>query len=577
MHVVATAGHVDHGKSTLVRVLTGVDPDRWDEEKRRGLTIDLGFAGTTLPSGRGVSLVDVPGHVRFLKNMLAGVGAVDTCLFVVAATEGWKPQSEEHLRILELLGVGQGLVALTKVALVDDDSRELARLEMADHLTGTFLAGAEVVDVDAPTGAGLGDLVAALDRLLEVTPIAVDRGRARLWIDRSFPARGSGTVVTGTLSGGALATGDDLLIIGPSAATPRAVRVRALQSLGTGHGRIGPGNRVAVNVTGVGHGDVGRGDALVQPGRWHATTMVDASLTVLAALGHPVSRRGAHVAYVGSGEHPVQLRVLGPSAVEPGTTGLVRLHLPAALPLLPGDRFVLRESGRSETVGGGEILDVAPVRRAVDARPDRSVDRVVDERGWVDTDDLERLTGERRPSTVGRWVVAPRLYAATVERLRHALLDAGGGGLDITHFDDRERTVLRSLDGVQVSEGRAWTAGHGDDLAGHPFVAALEADPFHPPSADGVDRAELRMLIQRGLVVERDGLWFAPAAVAEASRHVAELLRVHPGGITVSQVREALATSRKWAVPLLAHLDATGVTRRRGDLRIAGPRLPSAR
>src|SRR6058998_1419349 len=158
MHVVATAGHVDHGKSTLVLALTGMDPDRFDEEKRRGLTIDLGFAWTTLPSGAGVAFVDVPGHVRFLKNMLAGVGAVDACLFVVAATEGWKPQSEEHLRILELLGVSHGVVALTKVGLVDDDWRVLARLDVEDHLAGTFLAGAEIVDVDAPTGVGMDDL-----------------------------------------------------------------------------------------------------------------------------------------------------------------------------------------------------------------------------------------------------------------------------------------------------------------------------------------------------------------------------------------------------------------------------------
>src|SRR5436190_3437990 len=179
MHVVATAGHVDNGKSTLVLLLTGMDPDRFAEEKARGLTIDLGFAWTTLPSGRELAFVDVPGHVRFIKNMLAGVGAVDACMFVVAATEGWKPQSEEHLRILELLGVGHGLVALTKVGLVDDEWRELARLEVADHLAGSFLEAAEIVPVDAPTAVGLGMLRLALDRLLAETPLAQDRGRPR--------------------------------------------------------------------------------------------------------------------------------------------------------------------------------------------------------------------------------------------------------------------------------------------------------------------------------------------------------------------------------------------------------------
>src|SRR5438552_11593583 len=225
MHVVATAGHVDHGKSTLVQALTGMDPDRLAEEKERGLTIDLGFAWTTLPSGRALAFVDVPGHVRFIKNMLAGVGAVDACLFVVAATEGWKPQSEEHLRILELLGITRGLVALTKVGIVDDDWRQIALLELADHLAGTFLEDAEVAEVDAPTGVGVDDLRAALDRLLAATPLAADVGRPRLWVDRSFAARGSGTVVTGTLAMGSIAVDDELALIGVGH-PPAGTRVR---------------------------------------------------------------------------------------------------------------------------------------------------------------------------------------------------------------------------------------------------------------------------------------------------------------------------------------------------------------
>ncbi|MBV9284569.1 MAG: 50S ribosome-binding GTPase, partial [Acidimicrobiia bacterium] len=194
MHVVGTAGHVDHGKSTLVQALTGMDPDRLAEEKERGLTIDLGFAWTTLPSGRAVAFVDVPGHVRFIKNMLAGVGAVDACVFVVAATEGWKPQSEEHLRILEVLGVRHGLIALTKVGLVDDDTRQLAALEVSEQVTNTFLEGAPIVEVDALSAVGVDDLRSALDDLVADTPTAVDRGRPRLWVDRVFAAKGSGTV-----------------------------------------------------------------------------------------------------------------------------------------------------------------------------------------------------------------------------------------------------------------------------------------------------------------------------------------------------------------------------------------------
>ena len=580
MHVVATAGHVDHGKSTLVLALTGMDPDRFAEEKARGLTIDLGFAWTTLPSGRELAFVDVPGHVRFLKNMLAGVGAVDACLFVVAATEGWKPQSEEHLRILERLGIGHGVVALTKVGLVDDEDRALARLDVADHLAGTFLAGAEVVEVDPPAGVGVDDLRGALDRLLAATPTAADRGRPRLWVDRSFAVKGSGTVVTGTLTGGSLRVGDALEIVpagdAPAAARVR-VRVRGLQSHQQAHAEVGPGHRVAVNLTGVAHDQIGRGQALVRPGQWHATRTVDASLHVLPSLGHDVSRRGAYQAYVGSGEHAVALRVLGAEVVPAGGQGFVRLHLPRPLPLLPGDRYVLRESGRSETVGGGEVLDVAPVLPAARARPSRSVDRVVAERGWVDADELARLTGERREPTVGRWVVAPDAWAAARDRLETAVTAAGPMGLDLAGLDERDRAVVAALDGVTVETGRArrTSSDDSDPLATHPYLTALAAAPFQPPGPDGVDRSELRELVRRGLVVEQDGCWFAPAAVGEAARRVAHLLAAEPSGVTVAQVRDALDTTRRHALPLLAILDATGVTRRRGDLRVAGPRLPA--
>ncbi len=569
MHVVATAGHVDHGKSTLVRALTGTDPDRLEEEKRRGLTIDLGFASTTLPSGRGVAFVDVPGHVRFLKNMLAGVGGVDACLFVVAATEGWKPQSEEHLRILELVGVRHGLVALTKVGAADDELRELAHLDLADHLAGTFLEAVPVVDVDAVDGVGIDELVTAIDTTLAGTPTAADRGRPRLWIDRVFAARGAGTVVTGTLTGGSLAVDDELVV------HPRGIRarVRALQSLHRPVERIGPGNRVAVNLAGPSHDTLGRGDVLVRPGQWHLTDRVDASFTVLAALEHPVTRRGAHLAYLGSAEMPVRLRVLGPEAIGPGSTGDVRLFLPAAYPLLPGDRFVLRDAGRGETVGGGEILDVDPVLPASRARPDRDPDRVVRERGRLTTDAYRLLTGHDRPADVGRWIVDPDVLADARERLARAVGDAGPLGLAVAELDDFERSVLGSLEGVTVVDGRARPADAVDPLDGHPFVARLAASPFRPPDPD-IDRGELRALVRRGDVVDCDGVFFAASAVSEAARIVARLLADEPEGVTVARVRDAWGTTRKYALALLAHLDATGVTRRRGDLRIAGPRLP---
>ena len=572
MHGGATAGHVDHGKSTLVEALTGTDPDRFAEEKARGLTIDLGFATTTLPSGAALSLVDVPGHVRFIKNMLAGVGAVDACLFVVAATEGWKPQSEEHLRILELLGVRHGVVALTKVGPADDDLVDLAHLEVEERVAGTFLEGAPVVNTDAPTGVGLDNLRAALDDLLAATPTAVDHGRPRLWIDRAFSARGAGTVVTGTLTGGRLHTDDELAV--HPAGSP--VRVRSLQNHHAERDELPPGSRCAVNLVGVAHDEVVRGHVLVRSDQWHHTTVVDASLRVLDRLDHPVSRRGAHVVYLGSGEHPVRMRILGPDALDPGTEGAVRIHLPEPLPLLPGDRFVLRESGRAETVGGGEVLDVDPTERASRARPDRSVDRVVRERGWVPVDELERLTGERREPDLDRWVVDPVVLHRTLEDLRNALADAGPRGLDLVGLGELARAAVVLLDDAEVEAGRLVAAGVDDPLTDHPFVAALAASPFVPPSPDGVDRGELRELVRRGDVVEVEGIFFASSAVDAAGRLAARLLVDHPEGFTVSTFREEAGNTRKHAMPLLARLDATGMTRRRGDLRIAGPRLPEA-
>ena len=572
MRVVATAGHVDHGKSTLVEALTGTDPDRFAEEKARGLTIDLGFGSTTLPSGAVLSLVDVPGHVRFIKNMLAGVGAVDACLFVVAATEGWKPQSEEHLRILELLGVEHGVVALTKSAVTDPDFVELARLEVEERVAGTFLEGAPVVATDAPTKLGLDELRRALDDLLTTVPAAEDRGRPRLWVDRAFAARGAGTVVTGMLTDGVLRVGDEVEV------QPAGVgaRIRALQNHHEEREELPPGTRCALNLVGVAHTQVQRGDVVVGPGQWHLATVVDASLRVLDQLDHSVSRRGAHVAYLGAGEHPVRMRILGPEVLGPGREGSVRLFLPRSLPLLPGDRFVLRESGRSETVGGGCILDVDPRERASRARPDRSVDRVVRERGWVGSDELERLTGERREPNVGQWVVDPEALQTTLAGLREALDESGPLGVELSSLDDYQRAAAVLLDEATVDGGRLRVADAADPLVDHPFVATLEATPFAPPTPDGVDRVELRELVRRGRVVEENGIFFAASAVEAAGRLAGRLLADDPDGFTVSAFREAAGNTRKHAMPLLARLDNTGVTRRRGDVRIAGPRLPEA-
>ncbi len=517
MRVVATAGHVDHGKSTLVRALTGIDPDRLAEEKARGLTIDLGFAATTLPSGAEVAFVDVPGHARFIANMLSGVGGVDACLFVVAATEGWKPQSEEHLRILELLGITRGVIALTKVDLVDDEQRAIATEDVRAHVEGTFLA-------DAPITTALPELQAALEHLVGETPASADHGRPRLWVDRAFPVAGAGTVVTGTLTGGALTVGDVVTII-PGG---HSSRIRQMHSHHVALTRAEPGRRVAVNIPDIPHDAVRRGTALVVASQWHVTDRVDASLRVL--VDHDVTRKGAYKAYIGSGEHPVRVQPFGE---------FVRLWLPVGLPLQPGDRYVLRESGRGETVGGGTVLDVSPVLRVGRARPSISAERIVAERGWVRIDELAPLLGTEKPpltnlAVVGGWVVDPSALASATAALTGQIEAAGSAGVDLAVLSEQQRAVLGQLD-VAVRDGRAY--------------ASL------PPIATDL--------------LESSG-------VDAAASVVADLLAQHPDGVTVAQVRDALGVTRKHVIPLLGHLDATGVTRRRGDVRIGGPLLPLA-
>lgn len=570
MTVVATAGHVDHGKSSLVLALTGTDPDRFEEEKQRGLTIDLGFAHAVLPSGAELSFIDVPGHVKFLRNMLAGVGGVNACIFVVAATEGWKPQSEEHLRILELLGVGFGIVALTKVDLVDDDLLELAEMDIADHVEGTFLEGAPVIPIAATEGRGVEEMRLAIDELIARSGDASDRRRPRLWIDRVFAAKGSGTVATGTLVGGSLVA-DQTVHIAPG---DHDVRIRSIQTAGSSVDRIGPGNRVAVNLSGIDHHDLSRGDAVIEPDRWHLTDRLDASLDVLASLDHEVSRRGAYVAYLGAGEHSVKMRVLGNEALSPGTTGAIRLFLPEALPLLPGDRYILRESGRDETVGGGEILDIAPVIRASRAAPDRTVERVVRERGWVTSVELERLTGEVVDATLGEWVTTPEAVAATVQTVIERVEQAGVAGVDLAAFDDRERAAIETSDELVVDAGLVLPADAVDPYVDHPYLADLLDGGFTPPPADDVDRNDMRELARRGHIVQCDGVVFHAHTIDDAGLVAARLLAEHTEGFTVAQFRDETGASRKFVLPLVSELDKRGITRRREDVRIAGPRLP---
>ncbi|HET9672797.1 MAG TPA: selenocysteine-specific translation elongation factor, partial [Actinomycetota bacterium] len=347
LRVVATAGHVDHGKSSLIVRLTGIDPDRWAEEKRRGLTIDLGYAWCPLPSGREVGFVDVPGHERFVANMLAGVGPVRLVLFVVAANEGWRRQSEEHLSILDVLGVDGAVIALTKRDLVDHDELELARAEVLDRASGTALSDAEVVAVSAATGEGLDRLRDAIDGMLAAAPIPED-ARARLFVDRSFTISGAGTVATGTLGGACLAVGDEVEVY----PTGRRARIRSLQSHERAEDRACPVTRVAANLAGLEREAVRRGDVLGRPGAWRPTSVFEATLRPVRGLDHPITARGAYKVHAGAAEADARIRILGRSRLEPGDEAYVRIALARPLVLDVSDRYVLRESGRIETVGG---------------------------------------------------------------------------------------------------------------------------------------------------------------------------------------------------------------------------------
>ncbi|MGA7097665.1 MAG: selenocysteine-specific translation elongation factor, partial [Acidimicrobiia bacterium] len=347
MPLIGTAGHVDHGKSTLVQALTGRDPDRWEEEKRRGLTIDLGFAWTTLPNGGEVSFVDVPGHERYLKNMLAGIEAIDVALFVVAADEGWMPQSEEHLAVLDLLGIHRGVVALTKIDAVDEETAGLAALEIEERLEATSLQDAPIIPVSARTGVGLENLLQTLDDL--VAQVEPGGDRPRLWVDRAFSVSGAGTVVTGTLVEGSLRTGDEVTLFPGGART----RIRGIQSHERELEQAGPGRRVALSLSGVDRAAVPRGSMLGLADQWVVTRRFTATL-MPARYVDVFPERGAFHVHVGSGAHPAEIHVLE------GDLGLV--SIPDELPLRSGDRFIVRETGRKMVVAGGVVIDPSPPR-----------------------------------------------------------------------------------------------------------------------------------------------------------------------------------------------------------------------
>lgn len=360
MRVIGTAGHVDHGKSTLVEALTGINPDRLKEEREREMTIDLGFAWVQLPSGQWVGIVDVPGHKDFIKNMLAGVGGIDAALFVVAADEGVMPQTHEHLAILDLLKVRGGVVALTKIDLAEDEEwLDMITADLMETLEGTCLEGAPIVRVSARTGVGLDELRMALDRYLEATPERPDRGKPRLPIDRVFTIAGFGTVVTGTLVDGTLRIGQEVEIQ-PSGLKSR---IRGLQTHKQKIQVAAPGSRVAINLTGVSKDQLARGQVVTNPGWLHPTMLVDVQLCFLPDSSKPLKHNAPVDFFSGAAEVPARVRLLGTEVLSPGETGWAQLRLTRSVPLVKGDRFIIRQPSPSRTLGGGMVVNPHPGRR----------------------------------------------------------------------------------------------------------------------------------------------------------------------------------------------------------------------
>jgi selenocysteine-specific elongation factor len=613
LRVVATAGHVDHGKSSLIVRLTGIDPDRWEEEKRRGLTIDLGYAWCTLPSGREIGFVDVPGHERFIRNMLAGVGPVRLVLFVVAADEGWKPQSEEHLQILDVLGAQGGVVALTKRDLVDDQRLAEATEDVRSRLAGTALEGAPILPVSSATGQGMDELRGALDEMLDAAG-EPERGRPRLFVDRVFTIKGAGTIVTGTLGGDCLAVGDEVELY----PTRRRARIRSLQTHKRSEDRACPVTRVAANLVGAEREELERGDVLGAPAAWRPTTTFEGLLRSVRDLAHPITPRGAFKVYAGAAEADAKVRLYEATKLEPGDEAFARLTMSRPLVLDVFDRFVLREAGRRETVGGGVVLDVAPPRRP---GPDphlrlaarRSATRgrlpglIAAERGAITADEARLLTGSaEEPLRVGRWFVREDLLGA-VER---AVTDGLGAFHELHPLEEgaalstvreaalaalrparapTDRDLLDTLIQHLAEQGSIVRTHHAVRLATH-RVALEEHTPdverlleaiggkneTSPPTvkelvAAGIDGEVIDAAARAGVVVRvSQELVLTPTFVARGE----SLIRTGAAtGITVSVFREALGTTRKYALPMLEWFDRQGVTRREGDLRF--PRVGS--
>ena len=619
MFVIGTAGHVDHGKSTLVKALTDIDPDRLPEEKAREMTVDLGFAWMTLPSGREVSIVDVPGHERFIKNMLAGVGAIDLALLIVAADESVMPQTREHLAILDILRIRRGLVVITKSDLVDEELVELVKAEVEDVLEATSFAGCQMVAVSAYTGDGLEELKSAIDNILHDTDVRLDLGRPRLPIDRSFTVSGFGTVVTGTLIDGSMAVGQQVEL------SPSGVqaRIRGLQSHQSRVDASAPGVRLALNLSGVSREDVPRGEVLTNPGWLRATRRFDARLRMVRGAPHALKHNEGVTFHLFTSETTARVRLLDADRLQPGSEGWVQVLLDDPVPMVKGDFFVLRSS--EDTLGGGQIVDPNPRRRHRRFAPE-VLDRLTTLDAGASEDVIITLADQLGPCDVRTLSQRSNLSEAEVLARLSELTEQGevvalgelGVQADAVVYSRRGWDIVRNQaqvalqtyhnqyplrkgappqqlrsrlnlpqpvyvraavrladEGFAIEDGGLIRApDHVIELSDKQqgdvanYLESLAVEPWSPPTDRPVDPELLSYLQDRGDVIKvNDSVVFTTAAYEDMAGRIVQHLQTN-GSVTVADARTIFGTSRKYVLPLLEYLDQQRITRRVGDERV---------
>jgi len=614
MFVVGTAGHIDHGKSTLVMALTGIDPDRLREEKERGMTIDLGFAWLKLPGGQEVGIVDVPGHERLVKNMLAGVGGIDIAMLVVAANEGVMPQTREHTAILDLMGVNKGVVALTKADLVDQDLLGVVVMEVEELLAPTLLRGSPVVPVSPVTGIGLPELVATLDRIVRSSELRKDLGRPRLPVDRVFTVAGVGTVVTGTLTEGILTVGQEVELL------PAGVksRLRGLQTHKAAVEVAHPGSRVAANLVGVPTSQVKRGDVLTRPGWLTPVKLLNVSLRILPSARLSLRHNTTVSFHSGTAEQMARVRLLEKDEVAPGETSWAQVLLTSPAAIVSGDRFVIRST--METIGGGEVVSVDS-KRLKRRRPSVIAGLEIRRHGSPDDSVLAALerqqpvemrtfvTGFHLPATETGPVVDDLLRQGRIisigEDDRRLLLTVSGWqrlvrdlvvvvgeyhrryparvGMPKAELSGRLKlgghspAVFRKLseDKVIVEKGATVRSPSHEPRLGieqqknvDGFLRALAQSPYAPSGEITLEGDLLNLLVEQGKVV-KVGNGVVLDATAYQKMVAGVVARIGQNGkVTLAEVRDLFGTSRKYAQAFLEHLDEKKVTRRMGDERV---------